>query len=369
MKKRIGIVTFHGSHNYGSVLQTYALCQTLSKMGLEPVVVNFVHPAGVLMYEFVLWSRKRTLRSNIYNLLFRGLLRDGAKRRNNFHEFVQNEIPLTKRYFERKEITEHFDYLVCGSDQIWNPDAVDSRDMIYFLDFGDKDTIRFSYAASSGSREFLQEEKGKIKELLSRMKGIGVREEFMKDYLNEEYNLNSIVNPDPTILLSASEWDNIELPVLNLPNRYLLVYSLHNPKETVEFAKDISQHLDLPVVHINTLDNRGKNICKDADYSLFDISPYQYLWLFHHAEFVVSNSFHGNMFSVIFRKPFVCFEGEQGDTRIVTLHNKLGLGNSRILSSARDFTIDLKILDYSSRENIIEEFIKSGLDYISQCIS
>lgn len=369
MKKRIGIVTFHGSHNYGSVLQTFALCQTLSKMGLEPVVVNFIHPAGVLMYEFVLWSRKRTLRKNIYNLLFRGILRNGAKRRNNFHEFIRNEIPLTKRYFERKEITEHFDYLVCGSDQIWNPDAVDSRDMIFFLDFGDKNTIRFSYAASSGSRKFLPEERDEIKSLLSRMKGIGVREEFMKDYLNKEYNLDSIVNPDPTVLLSSSEWEKIERPVPNLPEKYLLVYSLHNPKETVEFAKDISQYSGLPVIHINPLDNRKKFVCKAADYSLFDISPYQFIWLFHHADYVVSNSFHGNMFSVIFRKPFVCFEGEQGDTRITTLHNKLGFGNSRILSSAKDFTETLMELDYSLRENAIEEFIKDGIAYISQCIS
>lgn len=366
--KSIGIVTFHSSHNCGSALIAYAMSRVLESFGLEARIIDFRHPASIKAYEFSLWDREKPLKSNIYNLIYKGILGRGRKGRKAYHIFANKYLPLTQRYRSGADIKEHFDYLVCGSDQIWNPDAPDSRDMIYFLNFGAEGTVKFSYAASSGGRSFRKEDRGRAASLLSSFKQIGVREQSLQNYLKSEFNLDSIVNPDPTLLLTSGEWEKIMTPVGGLPENYLLVYSLLNFTETVEFASDIAYKLNLTVVHINHRLNVSRNKCEGADITLFDISPTQFLWLFRHAAFVVSNSFHGNMFSIIFRKDFICPVFDFKDTRIENLHERVGLERSRLVESATEFSPDCKHIDYTVLEEKIERFRKEGFDFIKECL-
>lgn len=366
--KTIGIVTFHRSHNYGSVLLAYAMARTLSSLGLKAAIIDYRHHASELMYGFVWWDSSRTLRQNIHHLISHGILGRGRRRRRVFDRFITEKLPLTRRYSDRSEINEHFDYLVCGSDQIWNPDAPDSRDDIYFLDFGDADTVKFSYAASSGSRKFFAVDKARTGHFLSSLKRIGVREQFMKDYISSTFGLESTVNPDPTLLLTQEEWSVLEEEVPGLPSGFILVYSLLDTLRSVETASGIGSILDLPVVHLNHRTKARNNFAEGAGISLFDVSPGQFLWLIRRASFVVSNSFHGNMFSIIYRKDFVCPVFDFRDQRIETLHERVGLGRERFVSSARDFVPSLRYIDYGPLEAKIATFRKEGIDFIKDCL-
>lgn len=366
--KRIGIVTFHRSHNYGSVLLAYAMVKVLESFRLEAKVIDYQHPESRLMYDFVLWNPHKTIGQNLHSFISQGILGRFKKRRKNFYSFVENNIPLTQKYKRRSDIKEHFDYLVCGSDQIWNPDAGDSRDDIYFLDFGEDTVSKFSYAASSGSRRFHSVNKENTRSILSSFKKIGVREQFMKDYIRDAFRLESTVNPDPTLLVSSSEWSNLEETVGNLPPEYLLVYTLENEEQVVNTASSIGSRLGLPVVHINNGANVRANEKDGADISLFEISPGQFLWLFHHASFIVSNSFHGNAFSIIYRKDFLCPVSDFRDTRIENLHNRVGLEQSRQIRSATEFSADNRHIDYTVLEDKIEGFRKEGFDFIKECL-
>lgn len=362
--KNIGIVTFHSSHNYGSVFQAYAMAKVMQNLGLNAKIIDFRHPATVAKFEFVWWYKGQSLKANLSNLLYRGLLGQGKKREHMFNEFIEKNMPLTKRYQNRKCINEHFDYLVCGSDQIWNPKATGKNDPIYYLDFDDDSTIRFSYAASSGSSPFAEGCEEQMNHYLKRMKGIGVRETYMKDYIQEKFGLSAVVNPDPTFLLDKEEWQKLEEPVCGLPKDYLLVYTLKAKQDCLLFAAEIGKKLNLPVVIINPGRGRKDRSIEGANYSLFDVAPGQWLWLYHNAKFVVSNTFHGNMFSVIYRKNFVCYAPDLRDTRIVTLHSRIGLGDTRLLKASIDFDVKKRTIDYGSINSQIESFRQEGVGYI-----
>lgn len=365
--KKIGIVTFHSSHNYGSVFQAYAMAIVLQKMGLDARIVDYRHPATTAAYEFVWWYRGRSLKANLSNLWRHGILRKDREREQNFNDFINKNLPLTERYTKKDDIKDEFDYLVCGSDQIWNPKASGRNSSVYYLDFGKRETIRFSYAASSGGEDFAKGHEKEIGAYLSSLKRIGVRENSMKEYIHHTFNMECTVNPDPTSLLEQDDWVRLEEPVENIPNKFLLVYSLRNMRETVLFAKEVGDRYNLPVIHINPKRGRKGNEKVAGVRSLTTVSPSQFLWLFHHATFIVTNTFHGNMFSIIYRKPFVWYK-KNNDERILTLHEFIGLGELRQVSDTNKFDGTLLTMDYASIEKLIRNFKDAGLKYMKDCI-
>jgi len=367
MKDRLkcGIVTFHSSHNYGSVLQAYAMVKVMQRLGLDAELIDFRHPRTTDMYEWRLWSPYKNWKWNLRELVLRGLFGFGKKREQVFSDFIENVLVKSKRVKDKNDIPDIYDVLVCGSDQIWNPKASGENDPIYYLNFGST-PCKFSYAASSGSARFGDSDPNCFKKYLSKLKAIGVREQFMKDYIKEEFGLCSTVNPDPTFLLDASEWRKIEKFYSGIPQGFLLVYTIQNPVETVAFAQNVAARLKLPIVQI--CNDRGYRAFrhKGVDYNLMDVSPQQFLWLFSHASFVVTNTFHGNMFSVIFRKNFIHYANNPNDSRISTLHKAIGLGSERKCYSIRDINhIQLEV-DYSMIEENIKDYIQCGINFIME---
>ena len=291
----------------------------------------------------------------------------GKKREQVFREFINHKLSKSVRFSRREDIpASRYDILVCGSDQIWNFKATGENDPIYFLDFGTT-RCKFSYAASAGSLKFPKQEHNEYARLLGNLRSIGVRERFLQDYLKEEFNLDSVVNPDPTLLVNADEWAEIEMEYPHLPKRYLLVYSLFKADDTMAFARQVGARLGLPVVLIcNTriLKFRSR---KNVDYTIMGASPQQFLWLFHHASFIVTNTFHGNMFSVIFRKSFVHYDINGDDSRITTLHEAIGLNRSRMIKNVD--ALKETDIHYELIERKIEAYANTGFQYIKNCLS
>lgn len=278
-KLKCGIVTFHSSHNYGSVLQAYAMVKVMQRLGLDAELIDFRHPRTTDMYEWRLWSPYKNWKWNLRELVLRGLFGFGKKREQVFSDFIENVLVKSKRVKDKNDIPDIYDVLVCGSDQIWNPKASGENDPIYYLDFGST-TCKFSYAASSGSVRFGDSNPAQLKKYLTSLKSIGVREQFMKDYIKEAFGLESTVNPDPTFLLDAEEWTNIEKPYYGLPEKYLLIYAIEYPLSTITFAHKVAHQLKLPTVQI--CNDRGVRafLHKDVDYRLMDVAPQQFFMAF-----------------------------------------------------------------------------------------
>ncbi len=364
---KCGIVTFHSSHNYGSVLQSYAMVVTMKKLGLDAELIDFRHPHTTDAYEWRLWSPSRSWHRNLIRLVLMGIMGIGKKKEKVFKEFIERKLPKSERVNSREDIPPHkYDVLVCGSDQIWNPVSTGENDPIYFLDFGNT-KCKFSYAASAGSCKFPQQEHDKYAAVLKHLKSIGVRERFLQDYLKEEFGFDSVVNPDPTLLLNADEWAGLEQPYPHLPKQYLLVYSLHKADDTLAFGRKIGKKLGLPVVQICNTKMLKWASKKNVDYNIKDASPQQFLWLFHHASFIVTNTFHGNMFSVIFRKDFVHYDVNGNDSRITTLHEAIGLKKSRMITDVE--YLKERHINYGLIERYIDAYADSGIQYIKDNIS
>lgn len=366
--KKIGIVTLHSAHNYGSVFQAYAMAKIMQKLGLDAKIIDYRHPKTSAMYEFSWWSKQLSFKANISRIILRGLFGIGRTREQRFNAFIEKNMPLTVRYDNRSEIKEKFDYLVCGSDQIWNPKASSKNDPAYFLDFGDKDVIRFSYAASSGGADFAEgAAESRIKRSLENLKKVGVREASMQSYIAAKFNLESSVNPDPTALLEVSDWVKLEEPVEKVPEKFVLVYSIREMPKTVAFAAKVGKKMNLPVVHINQARGRNARIKIDNVTSLDNPSPGQFLWLYHKAAFVVSNTFHGNMFSVIYGKNFVWYKTNPNDARMLTLHNALGFGQKYQIGMEEPVDNINAIVEYDA--NKLSALKKLGFDYIESVLN
>lgn len=362
-KLKCGIVTFHSSHNYGSVLQAYAMVKIMQKIGLDAELIDFRHPRTTDMYEWRVWSPYKNWKWNLRELILRGLFGFGKKREQVFSDFIENMLKKSKRVNDKNDIPDIYDVLVCGSDQIWNPYASGENDPIYYLDFGTTN-CKFSYAASSGTVRFGDENPKLFKKYLQNLKSIGVREMFMQEYIKEEFGLASEVNPDPTFLLNASEWSEIEKKYDGLPDKYLLIYTIQRAKETIDFSHQVAASLNLPTVQICNDRDLNALIHKDVDYRLMNVSPQQFLWLFHHASFIVTNTFHGNMFSVIFRKDFVHYAICSNDNRITTLHKAIGL-NTDVMFNPDNQINDIKFkIDFSKIEDNISAYTNKGIEYI-----
>ncbi len=363
-KLKCGIVTFHSSHNYGSVLQAYAMVKVMQRLGLDAELIDFRHPRTTDMYEWRLWSPYKNWKWNLRELVLRGLLSFGKKREQVFSDFIENVLVKSKRVKDKNDIPDIYDVLVCGSDQIWNPFASGCNDPIYYLDFGST-TCKFSYAASSGSVRFGDSNIDLFRNYLSKLKSIGVREQFMQKYIKEVFGFASVVNPDPTFLLSAAEWSEIEIPYDGLPDKYLLIYTIQRQKETIDFANKVAKIMQLPKVQICNDRDLRTLAHKHVDYRLMDVSPQQFLWLFHHASFVVTNTFHGNMFSVIFRRKFIHYAINPGDNRITTLHKTIGLNKSNMFYLEDSIESVENQQSYNKDiEQKIASYIQGGIEFI-----
>lgn len=368
MKKKCGIVTFHSAHNYGSVLQSFALERTIADLGFDVEIVDFRHPHTTEMYEWHFWSSYKSWKWNLKEFVLRGLLKFGLKREQIFQNFINTILILSKRIYSIKDVPRDYDFLICGSDQIWNPNASGENHPIYFLDF-DTSAKKISYAASSGTKEFGHHAEKLYMKRLKALSVIGVREQFMKDYIERTYGLMSTVNPDPTFLLAPTKWEEIEKEYDGLPNKFLLLYTIQNSDKAINFASEVSKKLKLPVVQISNERGFKALLHKTVDCRLMDVAPQQFLWLFHHATYIVTNTFHGNMFSIIFRKNFVHFSINKNDSRVSSLHDIIGLGKSRFADSIESFDqLDLNI-QYNMLEDKINSYRLSGISFLKDALT
>ncbi|MBB1279845.1 polysaccharide pyruvyl transferase family protein [Pseudoalteromonas sp. SR41-1] len=304
MSNKVGIVTFHNAHNYGAVLQAYALHRKLSLMGFDPVFIqdqeDFV---GEKYSLYPTLNGKQYLR---YAKAWVKLLLDYSRRKKRhvaFMDFIANYLPICK--LGNKSI--QFDSVALGSDQIWNPNITKNIKDIYF---GINEQIItdniFSYAASMGNGMTEVNFTENFKEKLSTLQNLGVRESSLGDMIYDKFSLNHSINLDPTLLLEKAEWDKL-VGHSDITERYLLVYEVEKNENTQAVVDLIAKRMDLKVKVISSKLN-GESFSNE----ITTASPIEFLSLFKNANFVVTTSFHGTVFSIINEIPFFTIKFNNG---------------------------------------------------------
>lgn len=326
--KKVAVVTFHRAHNFGSVLQTYALQEYVKELGkeagtdIEYTVIDFYTEEQEELYKVY----KSGI--NIKNIIKNVFVLQNAKalkmKHRKFNDFISENFNVTERYRNTEEMKLNVpsaDYYISGSDQIWNVRAKDFAD-VYYLDFVNQGK-KISYAASFGPLkiDWEQYDKQKYTQLLQEYNAISVRECGSADNVEYLTGDQCSINVDPTLLLASEQWRKIQSDVDYKNGQYILMYCLEPSKQQLEMADAISKKLKLPIV---ILRYNNKNDMFNHYVKKYDSGPKDFLAYIDHAALVLSSSFHGTAFSLIYHKPFYVFNGMK-DNRISSILLKTGM--------------------------------------------
>lgn len=338
---KVGLITFHYAHHYGAQLQAYALRKTVEKLGYPCEIIDYVRPDTTDGNRlFKKGASLRALLSNCHTLLHYGAFK---RRSDRFNAFARDCMNCgAQRYTTIEALMEDppaYDTYICGSDQIWNPMIFTPKDFdpAFFLPFaGNKK--RIAYAPSFGIDSVPEHLKNKLKDYLQSFDFLSVREASGAGIIRELLDVEADVVLDPTLLLEEQDWSVLcSDPDCTRP--YLLCYFVSDPTPYFSYIEAVSGRLGLPVV---TLCGSRVRIPKSRA-QVYDAGPREFLGLFKNAGFVMTNSFHGTAFSVLFRRNFLCFENKgklDVNSRLYNILEMLGLTNRLISTASRPSPCD-----------------------------
>lgn len=326
---KVGIISFSSAHNYGAVYQVYALQTFLENKGYEVSVINYRPPAIDNVYKLYKFKPSK---KKLKNYLKKGkkIVEVNmktpwkVKRSKNFESFINNVLNTTEEFRSLKSLknyNEKFDVLIAGSDQIWNTGLTKKFDPSYFLNFGGKDVIKISYAASLGSDEVKDEDKKLFERYLKNFDHISIRESSSKRALSKLTDSNIEVVQDPTLLLEKKYFDELKKQSKYDNKKYIYVHFIGKiDNDVVKIAEHVSKVKKIPVLHTgkksmfsNELDS---NVC---------VSPEQMLSIIENAEMVISNSFHFTVLPIIYNKEFITIPHKVRPQRMQDLLKKFKL--------------------------------------------
>lgn len=347
---KIGIITFNSAHNYGAVLQVWALQEKLKEDGYQVEVINYRTAAIDNLYR--IYIPKWITQSELVNRGFHKLQYMKAKlktpqkaiRFKKFENFINHVLPTTKPYHRYKAlINEDFDYdvMIAGSDQIWNSNITRGLSGAYFLNFGKKDIKRISYAASIGKDNFEPEEQLMVQLYLKNLDYISVREEKLKHEVEQLTTKEVDLVLDPTLLLDKEKYDKIRKDT-KIKQDYIFVHNVHLAKvdECLNaIVEEISKRTGLPVINNRADYNFSNEIGKFADGG-----PEEFLGIIAGAKMVITNSFHATVFSTIYERNFITVPHFKNPDRMQNLLHLFQLDN-HLIKSVNEIPEDLKSLE------------------------
>ncbi len=351
-KMKIGILTFHAAHNYGAVLQCYALKEYLQSLGHEVSIIDYRQEYLLGCYKW--FNLKTLLKAAVNGNLFttcRNMLTKKTRGRK-FDDF-------TKRMFDLSDPsllnTEFYDYVVIGSDQVWSTKLTNGYDDYYWGQF--KHPIKTKIISYAASLEILWPEKEDfiVKSKLKAFYRISTREKELAHKIHSLLPGKEVVTcVDPTLLLDCEKWGKLAKKP-NIKEKYIFYYQVRHSQMGLDFAKKVSHEKKCKLLVLSAdVKNENTDDIKNA-------SPEELLGLIKYADCVISSSFHGTVFSVIFKKQFFSISNGTKDSRVRNLLEGLHLMNHFVESS--DFDIDVStIID----DNKLQDYIKSSVEYLKQ---
>ena len=319
---KIGIITINDDNNYGNRLQNYALQQFLVKHGHDPITIKnsyLLNKDCANIFQYFVQVLKFCIRKIQGITLF-------SRRKKCFKTFNRN-ITFSNNYItsRKNNINAKYDFFVVGSDQVWNPvfRRLTNIDLLTFAD----DYKKIAYAASFGLNNLHLDDK--IKKAFESFKAISVRESDGKRLLEQNTKRKDIeVVVDPTMLLSAEEWDKVsKKPKDFAEDKYILTYFLGKDEKFKNEINKYAQKNGYSVVDI---------LSKDSKY--YNIGPAEFLYLEEHASIICTDSFHASVFAIIFHVPFLVCERTdiKMSSRLDTLINKFELGDRKLNGEITD---------------------------------
>ena len=339
----IGIITFVKCNNYGAELQAYALQKKLNDLGHNAEIIDVEKDMGAL------YRRPSTYRTAIINRYkYFGLLKGTLKvvqliydkycakksiamdadlicrKRKKFHDFFYLETRHSDHHYTLDEIRSAeslpYDVLIAGSDQIWNYQQTDYLDVYFLMMAKDWNIKRMSYAASFGVKKIPNDKKNMYKMYLENLDAISVREIDGLDIVRSCSKCEVSMVLDPTLLLNKSVWvrNLVKDDFLPKEKKYVVIYTLSGSRYIYDLAKRIAAQLNVEVLNIKGGFKKAEDV--NGVQHVCDAGPGDFISIYNHAAYIITDSFHGTAFALNFNVPFT------------TLLNPVSSINSRALS-------------------------------------
>lgn len=367
---KIGIITFHAAHNYGSMLQAYAMQTYLERQGHHVEIVNFRPKSQKKGYSTPIdFTTIKNIKKSLKRLLLApNTIAPLNKKWHLFDDFLYKYLHLTKEFStieELKKANFSYDVLLTGSDQIWNTNAFDFSEA-YFGAFVNDNTIKIAYAPSMGPEPEAQDV-NYLRQLFRGYYAVSVREERTRKFIVENNIFKNVdVVLDPTMLLEGTDYDSLIENKPLIEGDYLFYYTPGGIRhEFLSEAVKIGKQLNIPVISDSCYSPRDlRNY--DNVFPYVPVGPSEFLNLIKNAKFVCGASFHLMVFSILFNKNFCCMNGDV-DSRMNNLMNICGCENR--IWSVVDKSKNSIIVDGTLDTDRVNLFRNKSIDFLNKCLS
>ncbi len=354
---KIGVLTFHCAHNYGAVLQAYALQEHLKSLGHHVEIIDYRPDYLLAPYKSFKTYKSLLKRFGQFPWLPSRILRQ-----KRFSHFISRKLELSRGLQADAFAGNRYDAYILGSDQIWNFRI--TRGDMTFLGVFDRpaESRLISYAASTevshegGGVDYAAE-----KQFLEKFSAISVREDLLRDQIQPLVDTTVFTVLDPTLLVDPVAFEGITERTRD--SGFLLVYQVKRDANITLYSKKIMEKENISY-NIELIPSVER---KDLLNPYAAASPGAFLHLFKTANFVVTTSFHGTVFSIIFRKQFVCVMNKtRGNYRISSLLKKLGIEDRMV------YTVDEvpdQLIDYDVVSKRLEILRKESREFIAAALA
>ena len=351
MSSSIGILTYHRAANYGAVLQAYALQTAFSKLGRRTEILDYYCPAVEEDHRpFGRLGKKK----NVFQTLTHSPVK--IKKDKVFGAFRERKLKLSEPM--KKGIApgtaDRYDLFVTGSDQVWN-DRLSGMDPAYMLDFA-REEQRYSYACSFGFDTFPEGKEALYTERLKGLRCVSLREKSGVKML-EEAGIPARVDLDPTLLLTAKEWSPFSVKPKDT-EPYILLYTVNGAVHLLDFARELSEKTGCRILYLNNQYKTNRDLTR-----IRYAAPEEFTGWFENAAYVLTNSFHGTVFSILFHKQFkIELETVKSfNVRSRDLLTSCGLEDCILRNGPEDFTFRQ---DFEEPDRLLSQMRERSFSYL-----
>lgn len=381
--KKIGILNVQWVDNYGAVLLAYALQESVEKLGYQAEIIDYrplpssaakssllkrisqrISQDGVKGF-FYYFYRKVNKQKAYYNVNV-----SSEKKRQRFNNFRQKFLHRSKIYHNiTKDDDLRYDAYIVGSDVVWKPERILSEEsQIYFLNFTEGQRCgRVAYAASlmTDNKELLEQVKGKLEQYIQRFDYVSIRERSLIPFVEGVYKKPIFCCIDPTLLLTSLDYDKLIPIELNnsLNEDYIYYYVFEDNDTAFKLVNEYSKKLNMPVVCQCVSPHKINSL---LDFSCDD-GPIEFLNHIKHANFVITDSFHGTIFSIIYKKNFITLSRGRFSVRMDDLLKELELSDHYV--NGYNIPLNINQIDYTRVDNLIKEWKEESLNYLIQALN
>ncbi len=349
---KTGLLTFHHVLNYGAILQCFALQESIVGIGGSCKVIPY-ECQRLLENDRIL---KKGFPKPVQMAKYISQGYGTGRKKRNFRKFAEQYLDLADSVR-----WEEFDRIVVGSDQVWNL-SLTGMDYTYMLE--NADCQKIAYAASFGEAPVPKSEEGRLMKAIRQFDSLSMRERASCEMLRSR-GIDAAEVVDPVLLMEECRWSDLAArSAVERPKHYILIYCVEKSQEVFRYARKVSEAFGYPIVYLN------QNLLfreKDFIYRR-GVSPGQFLAWIREADFIVTNSFHGTAFSVIFEKKFASDTQWHGgeNQRMVNLLEKLHL-KGRAIQCLPEDDIDREI-DYKTVKKQLYECRSQSRDYLRKAL-